>query len=113
MKKIIDCFVVLAFMISSQNYLSKVHILQIKKILCDRKLIFFLWKKVYMYKLWIQKSEEMFISLYYFLFYSQWVHVESPKYKMNLLFFLTNIGQKSFIMVISSCFNNHMYSIEC
>ena len=46
MKIIIDCFVVLVFVISSQIYWSKVYILQIlKKKLFDRKLIFFLTKK--------------------------------------------------------------------
>jgi len=37
MKKIINCFVVLVFVISSSKYYSKVLILQILKIMFDRK----------------------------------------------------------------------------
>ena len=45
-------------MISSQKYWSTVYILQIKKTLFDRKLIFSLWRKVYIHVLWIQKAKK-------------------------------------------------------
>jgi len=97
-------------MILSHKYWSKVYIYQILK-----KLIFFLWRKVYI--LWIQKSKKKgYVTILLFILYSIWVHVGSPKYKMICLkspkssefaiFF--NSGQKSLTKFISSYCNNYL-----
>jgi len=59
MKKIINCFVVLVFVISSSKYYSKVLILQILKIMFDRK--------VYC----LSKKAKISMSPYSFLFCTQ------------------------------------------
>jgi len=65
-----------------------------KKNLFNRKLIFFLWGKIYI--LWIQKSKKRYMSPYYFLLYIQYeFKAGNTKWlawnrqnQLNMLFFL-------------------------
>ena len=98
------------------NIWSKVYILQIKfKKMFDRKSIFFLWRKIYINIIMNQKKKKDMSPYYFFILYSIWVHVESPKYRTiclksptkssELAICFKNSGQKSLSMYISSCFN--------
>jgi len=61
MIKIINCFIVLVFVISSQKYYSKVFILQILKKMFDRKV----------YILFIpKKSKNRYVTVFLFILYS-------------------------------------------
>ena len=65
-----------------------------------------------------QKSKrKVYVTVLHFILYSIWVHVESPKYKTSSpkssdLAILTNSGQKSLTMFISSCFNNFQVNFK-
>ena len=76
----------------------------------DRKLIFFLRRKVYISLIW-KKRQNKYVTLLIFILYSIWVNVESLNYKMSCLksakssevaIFSTNSGQEALTMFISS-----------
>ena len=91
-----------------------VHLTNVKQ-LFDRKLFFFLWRKVCI--LWLFKKKCICHRTPFFNLYSIWVHVESLKYKLiglktpkssEFAIFWTNSCQKSLTMFISSCSNNYL-----